>query len=145
MEVRDRIDAILADDRLDDESSDTSKVEVIEALIDECGWETVRDSMMAVLRDDRRAGHWRLATDVFWGAVLDQRELDADELIAWLYHRFDPDGTSEDNEVWSIASKLRGVGYLSDYNPLHDPDVLKHLHSIRSRIQPDGLPPPQPS
>lgn len=133
MEARDRIQAILADD---DESSDSGKPEAIESLISDFGWEAVRDCMMDVLRDDCQARHWRTAAHVFWGAVLDGRELPADELIAWLYHRFDPDGRAEDNDVWSITSELRGVGYLSDYDPLQDPRVLQHLRVIRSRSQP---------
>jgi hypothetical protein len=132
MAVQERIDAILADDRLDDEASDSSKVEAIEALIGECGWKAVRDCMMDVLRDDRQARHWRTSVQVFWGAVLDRRELSADELIAWLYHRFDPGGRAEDNLVWSITSKLRGVAYLSDYDPLQDPGVVQHLRAICS-------------
>jgi hypothetical protein len=135
MQVRERIDAILADDRLDDDSSEPTRMEAIEGLIGEYGWEAVRDCMLDLLRDDKRACHWRTAVHVFWGAVLDQRELPADELIAWLYHRFDPDGQAEDNEVWSITSKLRGVSYLSDYNPLQDAAVLQHLHAIRGRQQ----------
>jgi hypothetical protein len=133
MEVRQRILEIFADDRLDDEASETSKVEAIESLIERYGWEPVRDFMMDVLRDDNQQAHWRTATNVFWGAVLDKRELPADELIAWLYHRFDPDGQAEDNEVWSIASKLKGVGYLSEYEPLRDPGVIEVLRTIRGR------------
>jgi hypothetical protein len=133
MQVRQRISEILADHRLDDESSDLSKVEVIEGLIDEFGWEAIRDCMFDVLRDDLQEAHWRTAADVFWGAVLDRRELPADELIAWLYHRFDPKGLAEDNEVWSITSKLKGVGYLSEYQPLSDPGVLHYLRMIRGR------------
>lgn len=64
--------------------------------------------MLDVLRDDPQAGHWRTADHVFWGAVLDRQELAGDELVAWLYHRFDPDGLTEDNEVWSIASNFAG-------------------------------------
>jgi hypothetical protein len=75
---------------------------------------------------------------VFWGAALDRRELPADELIAWLYHRFDPDGRAEDNEVWSIASKLRGVAYLSEYYPLQDPGVVRHLEAIRGQAEPSA-------
>lgn len=131
MELRRQIHDILADDRLNDESSEASKAEAIEALMERFGWGPVRDAMMEVLRDDRQEAHWRTAADVFWGAVLDQRELPADELIAWLYHRFDPDGQAEDNEVWSIASKLKGVEYLSKYEPLHDPGVAAALRAIR--------------
>lgn len=138
MQVRQRINEILADDRLDDESSELTKVEVIEGLIDEVGWEAVRDCMLGVLRDDHREAHWRTAIDFFWGAVLDRRPLPADELIAWLYHRFDPEGQTEDNEVWSITSKLKGVGYLSGYQPLRDPGVLGHLRAIRGEVEQDA-------
>jgi hypothetical protein len=133
MDVRHRIDAILADDRLDDEASPQSKTEVIEALIGPLGWESVRECMMDVLRDDNQGQHWRTAANLFWGAVLDKRDLAVDELIALLYHRFDADGRAEDNEVWSIASKLKGVGYLSKYEPLRDPAVAEKLQSIRGR------------
>ncbi|RIL09758.1 hypothetical protein DCC79_10075 [bacterium] len=136
MEVRDRIDVILADARLDENASE--KTEAIEALIDECGWEAIRDCMLDVLRDDRLAEHWQTVANVFWGAVLDRRELPADELIAWLYHRFDPDGQADDDQVWSIASELRGVGYLSDYDALQDPAVVKHLQMIRGRGEPSA-------
>jgi hypothetical protein len=133
MDVGQRIHEILSDDRLDDEACDLSKTEAIEALIGQYGWEPVRDCMMGVLRDDTQRPHWRTAADVFWGAVLDKRELPADELIALLYHRFDPEGHAEDNEVWSITCKLKGVGYLSGYKPLHDPAVMELLGAIRRR------------
>ncbi len=133
MEICQRIREILADDRLNDESSEESKVETIESLIDCDGWVAVRDAMMDVLRDDNQEAHWRTAANVFWGAVLDKRELPTDELIAWLYHRFDPDGQAEDNEVWSIVSKLKGVGYLAKYEPFHDPGIVEVLRTIRGR------------
>jgi hypothetical protein len=131
--IRTRTAEILADDRLDDESSDPTKPEAIEELIGRFGWEPVRECLFALLRDDDQAPHWRTAVQVFWGAVLDHRELPADELIAWLYYRFDPEGQAEDNDVWSITSKLKGVGYLSRYQPLRDPGVLRHLRAIRGQ------------
>src|SRR5262249_46344556 len=88
VQVRQRINEILADERLDDETSVSSKVEAIEGLIDDLGWEAVRDCMLDVLRDDHQEAHWRTAAHFFWGAVLDRRELPADELIAWHYYRF---------------------------------------------------------
>jgi hypothetical protein len=67
VQARQRINEILADDRLDDESSDPTKAEVIEALIDEFGWGAVCDRMLDVLRDDHQQVHWRTAADFFWG------------------------------------------------------------------------------
>jgi hypothetical protein len=71
VQARQRIDEVLADDRLDDESS---KVEAIEELVDDFGWEAVRDCMLDVLKDDHLRVHWRNAVHFFWGAVLDGRE-----------------------------------------------------------------------
>jgi len=116
-----------------DEEAEIAKTEAIEALIAELGWKVISDCMFELLRDDSKARHWRVVTHVFWGAVLDRRSLPADELIAWLYHRFDPYGDAEDNEVWSITSKLKGKSYLSKYKPLEDPDVMKHLRAIRGQ------------
>jgi hypothetical protein len=129
--IRQRVDEILADDRLDPTAG--GKTDAIEALIPEFGWETVRECMMDLLRDDAKSDQWNEAMHVFWGAVLDNRPLPMDELIAWLYYRFDPHGDDEDNEVWSITSKLKGVSYFSKYQPLRDPGVMQYLHSIRGR------------
>jgi hypothetical protein len=133
MLVQERINAILADDRLNDESSDPTKAEAIEALIGGYGWEGVRECMMDILRDDSQPQHWRTAAHVFWGAVLDRQELPADEVIAWLWHRFCPEGQPQDDDIWGIVSKLKGVGYLSDYNPRHDPAVQRHLRAMRGQ------------
>jgi hypothetical protein len=134
--VRECIDAILADDRLNDESSDPTRAEAIEALISGYGWEAVRSCMLDVLRDDSQARHWRAAAHVFWGAVLDRHELPADELIAWLWHRFCPAGQAQDDDIWGIVSKLKGVGYLSDYDPRRDPAVQPYLRAIQARAKP---------
>lgn len=114
---------------LDDEDA----VERIEQLIEESGWPTVRDDLMAILEDPTRAAsEWETVAAVFWGAVLDGREVNADRLIALLYARLPNDGGSaENNLAWSITSKLRGVDYLSAYNPLADGKVQAELASIR--------------
>src|SRR5262249_34179136 len=113
MQLRERISAILADDRLADDGSEP-RGEAIASLISEYSRPAVRECIFDILRDDRQEPHWRTAAHVFWGAILDRRDVPADELIAWLYHRFDPSGQCEDNDVWGITSKLKGVGYLSD-------------------------------
>src|SRR5690349_17999408 len=110
------IDAILADDVLDDDSSGCSKCERIEGLIDELGWVPVRDTILVLLADTgRRRRDHEVAAEVLWGAVLDGREMPADRVIALLYNRFDPRGESEENLVWSIAAKLKRLDYLSEY------------------------------
>jgi hypothetical protein len=36
-----------------------------------------------------------------------------------------------ENLVWSIASHLKGVGYLSDWQPLDDPEVRLYLVALQ--------------
>ena len=127
------IDAILADDTLDDESSVESKCERIERLIKGADWSEVLGCILALLTDaGRRRRDHEVAAEVLWSALLDRREMPADRVIALLYSRFDLRGDAEDNLVWSIASKLKGVSYLSEYQPLQDPGVLAELASIKA-------------
>lgn len=130
-DVQSLIAEILADDSLDDESSDISKPEKVESLIGQYGWEPICKFFFNILRDDSQEKHWPTAAAVFWDAACDKREIPADELIALLYFRFDPTGTEEDNLVWSVTSRLKGVGYLSKYEPLKDPGVAKHFCNLR--------------
>src|SRR5438045_3259498 len=102
---------IALDRILSDEDPDDDAVERIEALIEAEGWLAVRQALMAVLEDPTRpAEAWATVAAVFWGAVLDRREIAVDRLIALVYTRLPPDeGSGESNLAWSIASKLRGV------------------------------------
>lgn len=133
MKVLENIEAILADDSIDDESCEDSKCERIELLIDHTGWDTIRDAILQVLTEKRRIRDYEVAAEVLWGAVLDGRELPSNRVIGLLYYRFDPLGKSENNLVWSITSKLKGVDYLSDYNPLQDPKIQAELEFLRTK------------
>jgi hypothetical protein len=132
MAVLAAIETILVDDALDDDACEDSKCERIERLIANAGWDRVRESMLDLLTANRRVRDYQVAAEVLWAAALDGRELPADRVIALLYHRFDPRGDNEDNLVWSITSTLKGVGYLSEYRPLQDPDVQAELAAIRA-------------
>jgi hypothetical protein len=123
--LRHCIDAVNASD-------DVDQVDAVEELVCQHGWDAVRDGLLSILSDDTQSGYWRGAMEAFWCAGLDKRPVPADRLIALLYHRFDPAGLDEDNLVWSIASTLKKVGYLSEYCPLRDPDVRRELEAISS-------------
>ena len=125
---------ILADDSLDLEDAEESKCEKIEELIRHYGWKSIESCLLQVLEaDSLRCKDWNTAAEVFWGAVLDERDLSADRVIALLYQRLPGDEYSA-NLAWSIASKLKGVGYLSDYDPLADPGVQAELDRLRKDV-----------
>ena len=129
MAIPPEIDAIL---QAPPESGDYFwQCEAIECLIPQLGWHSVRAAMIDVLAAERPRVDHQVAMEVFWGAVLDKREMPENRIIALLYHRFDPRSDSEDNLVWSITSKLKGVDYLSEYEPLHDPGVKAELAALR--------------
>lgn len=126
MEGSNIIDSLLASARADD------VLDRIDVAIEEHGWPVIRDGLMAVLEDPTRPlAHWVVAASALWSAALDQRPMHADRVIALAYARLPAEDGAENNLAWSIAAKLRGVDYLSDYNPLADPDVLAELRSIR--------------
>lgn len=120
-----RIDRIL--------SADDDPIEAIEALILETEWGPACECLMGVLEDaGHPPDHWETVAAVMWGAILDRRPVPADRLIALLYVRLPHDAdSSESNLAWSVASELRGVGYLSGYDPLADPRVTAEMASIR--------------
>lgn len=125
------IDAILIGE--DHSSDDDNSVERIEGIIEDDGWDVVRACLLAVLEDPARpVAHWKVVAAVFWGALLDSRPVPADRLIALLYVRLPNDEHSgENNLAWSITCRLRGVGYMSGYDPLADPGVQRELSTIR--------------
>lgn len=121
-----RLQAILDDDRLDDDAVEETRAEVIEAIIEAEGWEPVQRCLIDVMKNDLAPRRdWISAAEVFWEAALDGRKVEADLIIFLLYKRLKPDSDYlEENLIWSIASKLKRVGYLSEYEPMQDPAVL---------------------
>jgi len=92
--------------------------------------------MLDVLLDESQAGRWYDVIACLFGTDCHERELpcEPEYLIALLYDclRLHPDlGVSgidpeaTDNLVWSITHNLKRVGYLSDYDPGNDPDVIR--------------------
>src|SRR4029079_17737382 len=130
MSVQARIEVILADPSFDE--GEDSRCEAIQQLIPELGWGPVLAVLIDLLESVRPRSDYATVAQVIWGAVLDGRELPADRIIALLYYRFDPQGGNEDNLAWSMTVKLKGVDYLSKYNPLHDPSISRELERIRS-------------
>jgi|SRR5262245_32184356 len=105
--------------------------EQLQPLIDEFGWAAVCDGIFKAL-ESKETAIWHTAAAAIWGAALDKREMDAHRAIALVYFRLDKPG-EEDNLAWSIASKLKGVGYLSSYDPRLDPPIKEQLERLRAR------------
>ena len=128
-----RVDALLQSIIRDD--SEETPLEDFEPLIDEVGWPAVCGQLLAILEDAHQSDdQWLAVAAVFWGAVLDHRPVPDNRLIALLYARLslDPHST-ENNLAWSMVVRLRGISYLSEYDPLTDPKVLAELATVQTR------------
>ena len=121
------LDTIFAD------PSEEDAQDRIDELIDAHGWPPVRDYVLSVLEDPHRTiEQWQLAAAVVWGGCCDERALPVDRVIALVYARLPSDQDSgENNLAWSIASTLKGKSYLSEYDPLADPAVVRELATVR--------------
>jgi hypothetical protein len=133
-EVADSIAEILADNSLDDELVEVGKCELIEEIVTPENWPQVEQFLFHVLsHNDECYANWHTCFEVFWGAVLDERPVDGNRIIAYAYHRLEADsGSSESNLAWSLASKIKGESYLSKYDPTKDPVVSKITSEIES-------------
>jgi hypothetical protein len=133
-ETRDAVRRVLSGGQ-DPDDDEVSAPEAIEDLIAEHGWPAIRAEMLDVLRTYERPGDWHAVTEVLWGAALDGREMDADEVIAHVYYRLPREDDAmvddADNIAWSIALRLKREGSVSKYEPLRDAGVTRVLERLR--------------
>lgn len=118
------------------EESDRELEDILAPVIAEHGWPPVGEALLGVLEADE-PDLWPDAVAALWADVLDRCEMDSNRVIALVYHRLGgSDSDHDSNLAWSVASRLKGVGYLSDYDPLADPDVRRELERLTSAASP---------
>ena len=129
--------AIVSDPRFNDESVDDDLNDSVTAFASEVGWPPVLNAMLDVLRDSSLAKYWYDIVACLFGCDCHELPLPCERsyLTALLYDclRLRPDlgidghdQDDSDNLVWSIVHQLKGVSYMSAYDPQADPDVLQH-------------------
>jgi hypothetical protein len=127
MDLRNEIEQILISGRSRDDEEYWAS-DRIEALVTRDNWPAVCAVLLELLEQARPSNDYRAIAEVFWAAVLDQYEISAaDAVIGLVTIRLAKLGEMESNLAWSITSKLRRLGYLSDYEPLEDPRVQAEL------------------
>lgn len=113
------------------EESDRDLEDILAAVVAGHGWPQVGEALLNILEADEPE-LWPDAVGALWATVLDRCDMDSNRVIALVYHRLGDSATDHDsNLAWSVASRLKGVGYLSDYDPLADPEVLRELERLR--------------
>lgn len=138
-QVAERLAAVFDDPRYRDEygilTDDVDKA--IHTLAAEFDWKHVTSGLIRILEQESLQRHWYdAAAAIFWlqGDGHLKLQCEPSYLIALLYDCLQRGrslgGREEEGEcenlVWSIVHVLKGVGYLSEYDPRKDPEVVKH-------------------
>ncbi|MFT5322529.1 MAG: hypothetical protein ACI8P0_000364 [Planctomycetaceae bacterium] len=135
--VHQRLIALLSDSRFDDETVDDDLNDAVTSLATDVGWQPVLNAMLDILRNNSLTLHWYDVVACLFRCDCHELPLPCERsyLTALLYDclRLKPDLGIDgrdlddtDNLVWSIVHNLKGVSYMSDYNPKTDKDVLQH-------------------
>jgi hypothetical protein len=127
MRPTDALSSILADSKYDDPQSEDTRSDAIEREVKTQGWEPVFRFLQELLENVELKRYWGDAIIVIWGEVMRGRSFDPDRVIAILCRCQKLNADLDGNLIWSIVSKLKKVGYLSKYDPLQDPGVLREL------------------
>lgn len=124
----DRMLVVLHDDSLDDENIDESKAEMLESMIEGLDWDECNSAIENLLSMSLRTIDYESVAALIW--ALDDKPFNKNKIIALLYHRLDPDFNSEHNLVWSITSRFKNEGYLSEYIPSEDAEVMNEFNLL---------------
>ncbi|ERN41504.1 hypothetical protein KR51_00020830 [Rubidibacter lacunae KORDI 51-2] len=124
----------------EDESSFDTFEENVQDLIEKYGTQGVLSDAISILMNQSKTKCWYLSASIISWLVEEGINLpyDSSYLVAALYvclKRFPNLGANGiddgNNLVWTIAHSLKGVDYDSDWEPLEDNEVIKHMQSIQ--------------
>ncbi len=94
------------------------------------GWLSIVEEALAILSDREKPLYWRSAANIIFWSPKTELPIPKMQVVARLYWCLIHGGEGiedAENLVWSIAKDLKGVGYLSEWDPMQDPEVAKYL------------------
>ena len=104
------------------------------------GWTQIIAECLSILSDKSKMERWEAAIRIiFWGTSRSRvYPVPSKAIVArlyWCLEIIEGNIKSEidENLVWSIATALEGVNYLSEWDPQRDPEVLVFLEEMRQR------------
>ncbi|MEI7986169.1 MAG: hypothetical protein WCI55_11125 [Armatimonadota bacterium] len=116
---------------------DFDMVGAVKAQAQSDGWSQIIADCLLVLSDKSKMEYWHSAVKIiFWGTsqtpTFPIPKMAIVARLYWCLINIDSNVANEldDNLIWTIASNLKGVGYLSDWDPQKDPEVLSFLNDF---------------
>jgi hypothetical protein len=107
-------------------------MEAVTELSAQTGWAGILVDALGVLQDVSLAQYWYDAASIIYWGISRTDELPVPKMaviarLYWCLIKYPSFGDDGENLVWSIASQIKGVGYLSEWDPMTDPEVRKYL------------------
>jgi hypothetical protein len=121
----------------EDQDEEFDLLEEVRRIAGHDGWEPLLSEALAILGNREQANYWYPAICVIYWSLSSQPALPCslEECIARLYVCLEQwpihDERDADNLVWSTVTSLKGVSYLSEWDPYKDPSVCQHMARYR--------------
>ena len=121
----------------ENEDEELDLLEELGHLAGSVGWEPLLADAFALLNNPAQQGFWHAAIRVLYGSLSAHPALPCtlEECIARLYVCLEqsPELAEHDGEnlVWSVVTNLKGISYLSDWDPYKDPVIWQHMERYR--------------
>ena len=108
-------------------------------LAQRIGWHQVFNDAVEVLLNCDKKDVWYTSASVIAWAIQDEEAIPFSwqKVVGLLYGclthhpQLGVNGVADgENLVWSIAHELKGIGYLSEWEPLNDPEIVSELNRL---------------
>ncbi len=113
-------------------SNDLDELELeknIASIVQLGTWEDVRNGLLSVLYDNDQ-NLWPEALEMVYFLLNREFPFDEVETISLLYNCLSLSDTLDANLVWTITRTLKSLPYLSEYDPVTDPMIVKQMEHI---------------
>ena len=124
----------------ENEDVELDLLEEVRRQADIQGWEPLLTDAWNILNCQEQCHHWYPAILILYWSLSAQPTLPCtlDECIARLYVCLEqsPLLAEHDGEnlIWSIVIHLKGITYLSSWDPYHDPMVCQYMERYREQV-----------
>lgn len=109
--------------------------EEIERLAKDFGWESILLEVYSLLTDIESKENWYDSACIIWWTATDgiQNPFNNTEVVArlyWCLSKMDGLGFGEmgNNLVWSATIELMEISYMSDWQPLEQPEIMNKIN-----------------
>jgi hypothetical protein len=133
----DQIECLIENEQIDGDFDLLAAVESRSIIV---GWTQIIAECLSILSDRTKMELWEAAVRIiFWATsrspVYPVPPMAIVARLYWCLENISDEivNAFDDNLIWTIAIDIKGVQYLSEWDPQRDPEVLVFLEEMRQR------------